>query len=115
MKATTVVYRFLKGGLKILPFKKSIFSSIKLFAIPPVKIRRELKFSGAFKVKVEDNSFKLMNYAYKHFSLENDIFWLGLKGWEPKSIELWIKLSRGSNTVLDIGANTGIYSLVSAA
>ena len=47
---------------------------------------------------------------------ENEIFWNGLsKGWERKSLQLWQLLSKDSNTILDIGANTGIYGLVAQA
>lgn len=115
MRPTTVIYKILKKAIRVTPFKKSLFSVIKLFGVPPKKIRRELKFNGAFKVPVGKSSFQLMNYDYDKFSLENDVFWFGLKGWEPESINLWVKLSRESKTILDIGANTGIYSLISAA
>ncbi len=48
------------------------------------------------------------------FQLENDLFWRGvLGGWEKESLGLWIKLSKQSNVVFDIGANTGIYALIS--
>ena len=48
------------------------------------------------------------------FQLENEIFWSGLtNGWEKISTRLWIELSKNSKVIFDIGANTGIYSLVS--
>jgi FkbM family methyltransferase len=46
--------------------------------------------------------------------VENDIFWKGLTGrWEKRSIEIWMKLSEKAMVILDIGANTGVYSLIS--
>ena len=115
MRPTTVIYKIFKKAIRVTLFKKSLFSVIKLLGIPPKKIRRELKFNGAFKVDVGKSSFQLMNYDYDKFSLENDVFWFGLKGWEPESINLWVQLSGDCKTILDIGANTGIYSLISAA
>jgi ribosomal protein L11 methylase PrmA len=37
----------------------------------------------------------------------------GIKdGWEKVSTGLWIKLCRESEVIIDIGANTGVYSLI---
>jgi FkbM family methyltransferase len=50
-----------------------------------------------------------------HFGqqIENELFWRGLEGgWEKKSIELWTKLCAEAKVIFDIGANTGLYSLV---
>ncbi|MFI5148960.1 MAG: FkbM family methyltransferase [Bacteroidia bacterium] len=50
------------------------------------------------------------------FLIENEIFWSGLTGgWEKESLRLWIKLCQNATVVFDIGANTGIYSLISKA
>ncbi|MGI8893318.1 MAG: FkbM family methyltransferase [Bacteroidia bacterium] len=51
-----------------------------------------------------------MHYGYQ---IENDIFWAGVAGnWEKDSINLWIELCKFSNVIFDLGANTGIYSLI---
>ncbi|MEP6927675.1 MAG: FkbM family methyltransferase, partial [Ginsengibacter sp.] len=73
-----------------------------------------LRFKGVFTVKIdESHSFKVMNYG---FSVENSIFWAGLTGeWEAESMKLWIKLVKDANVIFDVGANTGIYSLVAKA
>ncbi len=115
MKFTTKIYRGLKKIIRLLPFKKELFSVVKIFVVPSKRIRRELKFNGSFKVKNKNSSFKFMNYDYEKYSLENDIFWYGLKGWEPISIKLWIELCNNSNIIFDVGANTGIYSIVAAS
>jgi len=47
-------------------------------------------------------------------TIENELFWLGAKGWEGRAIQAWKKLSERSSVIFDIGANTGLYSLVSA-
>lgn len=84
---------------------------IKFIWIPKEKIFQHLYFTGVFKVKVDkQHSFKIMHYGYK---IENEIFWLGLnEGFEKESIKLWIELCKNSNVIVDIGANTGIYSLI---
>lgn len=53
----------------------------------------------------------------EHFGylLENEIFWRGLHGYEPQSMGVWTTLAARSNVILDVGANTGVYSLVAKA
>jgi FkbM family methyltransferase len=64
-----------------------------------------------FKVKVDDHTgFEINHHGYQ---IENEIFWKGLSGgWEKTSMAIWIALCKKSAVIFDIGANTGIYSLV---
>lgn len=97
-----------------LPLKREFFSFIKKFTPLPKSIYQHLHFNGTFIVKIdEEKSFKI----YHHGGIEeNEIFWNGLKGgWEKKSISLWIELSKDATTILDIGANTGLYALIAEA
>lgn len=53
-----------------------------------------------------------------HFdtAFENRIFWEGLsRCWEPVSVEVWEALSRKAKVILDVGSNTGVYSLIAVA
>jgi FkbM family methyltransferase len=53
-----------------------------------------------------------------HFGdeIENELFWEGLPGRRERvSMELWLRLCEKAQVILDVGANTGIYSLVAAA
>ena len=64
-------------------------------------------------VKLGDKKFKLFNTGYS--TIENEIFWKGLNnGWEKISINTWINLSKISTIIIDIGANTGIYSITAS-
>ena len=96
----------------LIPFKVQLFTVIRNIFHPGEKLYRHLHFNGIFKVSVKKNaSFLIRHYGYQ---VENDIFWMGLTGrWEKKSIELWMKLSEKSKVIVDIGANTGVYSLIS--
>jgi FkbM family methyltransferase len=107
-----LIKNFLKKIYLIFPFKKQIFCLIKFFYKPDFSIYKHLYFHGFFKVKINNRiSFYLYHTGN---TLENQIFWEGIYGWEPQSIKLWINLCKNRNikTVLDIGANTGIYSLI---
>ncbi len=99
-----------KKILHNIPFKKPLFLFMRMFNLPE-GIFKHLYFEGIINVKFEKYQFKIKHYGYQ---LENELFWKGLtNGWEKISMQLWINLSKQSNTILDIGANTGIYSLVS--
>lgn len=106
-----IIY-FIKLVYKYLPFKKQLFTLIRFFYKPSKRIYQHLHFTGIFKVKVDTNaSFLIRHYGHE---LENDLFWSGLEGgWEKTSIQLWVTLSKRSNVIFDIGANTGLFSLVS--
>lgn len=95
----------------LIPFKKEIFNLVKKVCLPG--IYQKLYFIGKFRVKTNEYNFQI--YHYGHF-IENEIFWCGLKnGYEPVSMQLWEKLCKDSGIIFDIGANTGIYSLVAQA
>ncbi len=106
----------MKKGIKylynLIPFKKHFFYLLRGLKLPE-SIYKHLYFNDVFKVKFDSYSFLIKHYG---FQLENEIFWSGLtNGWEKISIRLWIELSKDASVILDIGANTGIYSLVSKA
>jgi len=102
---------YLSKIYKCLPFKKPLFSLLKRFCIP--SFYRKLYFIGKFKIKVNKTCFRMFHYGYL---IENEIFWKGINnGWEPGSVAIWSKLCEFSDSIVDIGANTGIFSLVAGA
>jgi FkbM family methyltransferase len=101
----------IRNVYKKLPYKKPFYELLKNFVIPGENVYKHLHFEGDFKVQVdESHSFLMRHYG---FELENTLFWMGIKnGWEKTSISLWIELVGKSEVVFDIGANTGVYSLI---
>lgn len=93
------------------PLKKEMFSLVKIFFTPSENIYKHLHFKGNISVQIdESHSFKIRHYGYE---IENTIFWAGIAdGWEKVSLSIWIKLVRDANVIFDIGANTGVYSLI---
>lgn len=93
-----------------MPFKREVFSLLKKGWIPSERIYRHLYFKGLIRININnEQSFKIMHYGHR---IENEIFWKGLYGWEKHSMKLWSALSKDAKVIFDIGANTGIYSLV---
>lgn len=103
--------RILKKAYLFIPFKKQIYLLLKNIFKLPQSVYQHLYFRGFFKVKVNDgNVFKMFHTGQIE---ENEIFWNGLKnGWEKKSLQLWEKLAKNCSTIIDVGANTGLYGLV---
>ena len=96
---------------KIIPFKPTIFKGLKLIYTPNENIYKHLHFKGRYKVKINPKtSFKINHFG---FQVEHDVFWSGLFGnWEKDSLLLWSELCKKSDVIFDIGANTGVYSLL---
>ena len=94
-----------------MPFKQNIFSLVKFFGTPPEKIFQHLHFVGIINIRSSENTnFKMKHYG---FQIENEIYWRGIEnGWEKVSLTIWAELCTISKSIFDIGANTGIYSLL---
>lgn len=97
---------------KVIPFKQQVFSFFKYFNLPE-NIFKHLYFKGIFRVNFDHYSFLIKHYG---FQIENEVFWKGLYGGHEKiSMKIWVELCKSSDVTLDIGANTGLFSLVSKA
>ena len=108
--------RLLKLAYDAFPFKKQAFLFLKLFYSPDHELQERLNFAGWFRVKVPGGNFIMQNYDGHDHVIENEVFWNGIGGkWEKQSLSLWMKLCASADTIIDIGANTGIYSLVAKA
>ncbi len=105
--------KLLKKAYDLLPFKQPVYTVVRSMAKVPEPIYRHLHFRGVIKVPVsKKESFRITHFGQM---IENELFWKGITGWEPISMELWIRLCRRSNVIMDIGANTGVYALVAHA
>ncbi|WP_299255181.1 FkbM family methyltransferase [uncultured Cytophaga sp.] len=103
------------GVYGFVPLKCELFSMIRFFYLPKESIFRHLYFKGNFKVSVDKEHSFLMKHYGSGFAMESDHFWKGVGACERYSIDLWIKYAKQSDLILDIGANTGTYSLIASA
>lgn len=96
-----------------LPGKQIVFTALRRIHRPNSKVYWYLYFNGKFKVWIDNSQFFWLQHFGFGFLLENLLFWEGLEGnWEKVSMNLWTRLCRSSQVVFDIGANTGVYSLI---
>jgi FkbM family methyltransferase len=95
-----------------LPCKQPVLSMLKPLGLPH-SIYRHLHFIGEFEVATPRGPFRRFHHGDE---IENELFWEGLPGRRERvSMELWMGLCQKAQVILDVGANTGIYSLVAAA
>ena len=109
------VIRYLLKILRPFVFFKGIIPRIlKSLRLVPPSLQDYIFFKGQFKVKtISGNQFYLLNWGHPTYELENKIFWNGLYSIdESTSIKVWEELSMVSSTIIDVGANTGIFTLV---
>ncbi|MEZ4685399.1 MAG: FkbM family methyltransferase [Bacteroidia bacterium] len=103
--------------------KQLIFTSLmpwlcrllRIFWTPGPALRQRLKFHGPFSLNMKNGQkLRIWNQG---FFLENELFWLGEKDfdWEKTSREIWGEACENADVILDIGANTGLYSLFAKA
>lgn len=101
--------RALKSLYAALPFKQQVFSVLRLLPMPR-SVFQHLHFRGIISVRVPGSgAFRMRHHGYM---IENELFWRGIKGWERISLELWMRLCKRSDTIIDVGANTGVYALL---
>jgi FkbM family methyltransferase len=89
--------------------KKALSLTLQKKIVPPERLWDLLAFEGSFSVDLDQQRFQV---SHTGEWLENSLFWKGISGYEPISFELWKNACRFSQTILDIGANTGLYSLI---
>lgn len=98
-----------------VPFKRQAYVFLRnRLGITP-RIFQHLHFTGSFELSIDDQH-KIMLYSAGNI-VENELFWLGFdKGWEATSLQLWRRIcAETQGSILDIGANSGVYALVAAA
>ena len=109
------LFKIILFGFSKLPFNNFLALILKYFGISNHKIYKDLKFSGIFNVifKQGDKNYQFKMYHFGGY-IENETFWKGLfTTFERESGKIWMEFSKVSNVIFDIGANTGIYTLVS--
>ena len=95
-------------GLLPKPVKKVLLESLRRLFVPPNLVRNLLAHDGTFVVDVMGHDL-IMRHTNRW--IENDLFWHGLFRYEGASMRVWLALAKCARTIVDVGANTGLFSL----
>jgi FkbM family methyltransferase len=111
-KSMAIIYKGIMKIFRMLPaFARN--SLVRFSRLPNDKFYNDLRYKGRFRVKTLNKSFYMFTNGG---TVENEIFWKGLRGkFEPATIRLWQLLCKECPCIIDVGANTGIYSLIAKA
>lgn len=95
----------------LIPGRIYLMEPFRRLGILPSAWTKHWFVHGTMRIKTASGQgFRMMNRG--HY-IETLLYWNGLEqGWERVSTGVWGALSREASTVLDVGANTGIYSLI---
>jgi FkbM family methyltransferase len=104
------IYHILKKAYFLLPFKRNLFSFLRKVYKPSLRLSGYLKFRGFFHITVDSKQLAIYN---NNSTLASFIFWKGIEGYERCSLNTWIELSKKVDVIFDIGANFGLYGLLS--
>jgi FkbM family methyltransferase len=102
---------FFRAIYDSIPLKNRIFELFRFLGYKG-KFTKHLYFKGIFSFRLNTEKIKMYNPGYQSH-IENQIFWHGVdQGWEKNSVRIWLELSKYANTIVDVGANTGIFTLL---
>jgi len=93
--------------------RRSVRCLAKIGLLTP-SVWRRLPVEGAFRVAAHDGK------GFTYESVPNDLigralFWSGLTHWEKETTAVFWQLAKQASCVLDVGANTGVYTLLACA
>lgn len=105
--------KFARDVLRHAPF---VHKMVRRVWTPPPRVFEHLYFHGVFTVRLpfpKGASFKMEHRGHQ---VENDLFWRGFgNGWEGRSLMAWAERCKSASTIVDVGANTGVFALAAKA
>ena len=107
-----IVRSLLRGGMRKKLICQILSSAGQTGAIPGWLYQR-LPVEIDFPVRVPNGSSFQYFSSYKD-AIGRHLFWGGLDSYEPETMRIFYKLAERSDLVLDIGAYTGLFTLVAA-
>jgi FkbM family methyltransferase len=103
--------QFFKPIYDLIPFKQHFYGILRAMGYKG-SWTKYLYFKGNFSFRLRGEKIRMYNPGYQSH-IENQIFWNGIEnGWEKESVKIWIGLCQKSRVIVDVGANTGIFTLL---
>ena len=80
----------------------------------PGSLWRRLPVDLTFEVAVP-NAQAFLYRASPNDAIGRSLYWRGLQGYEPETVRPFLDLARAAQVILDVGANTGVFTLLASA
>ncbi|MGB9899065.1 FkbM family methyltransferase, partial [Thermanaerothrix sp.] len=108
---------WLEGGrkiarelMRITPLREAL-RKLSLKGLLPSQVWKRLPVEVTFPIVLPDGR------SFFYSATPNDViarvlYWRGLQDWECETISCFYELAKSAQTILDIGANTGFYTLL---
>jgi FkbM family methyltransferase len=99
----------------IRPFRMPVRQMV-LSGTLPSSVQAKMPYSwceGEFPLTLDGVQFRY--YGDLLDSMTQELFWTGLNHWEAETTTPFLKMLRKSSCFVDIGANTGVFSLLALA
>lgn len=96
---------------KIITNPRINFILRNFYKLIPIKNKKRFPFVGLLKYKISNNNYIKM-YSNGSDTIVSYLYWK--VKYEKPVIDLWIKNLNNNSVILDIGANTGIFSLIAS-
>lgn len=100
-------------GLVCNPVVSPALRTLTHGGLLPPAVWKRLPVNCTFRVHLPDGSFQYR--AIANDSIGRTLYWRGLKSWESETLSVFVGLVRKATFFLDVGANTGVYSLLACA
>lgn len=82
--------------------------------VVPASFWKRLPVEDTFPVSLPDGTI------FQYAAVANDdigraLYWRGLASWEPETVQVFFKLAQKAKLTFDVGANTGLFTLIACA
>jgi FkbM family methyltransferase len=108
------VERWLFRRVMANDFNSATLRALATAGLFPEGIWKRLPDEKTFRVPLPDGATFTYSAIAKD-SIGRFLFWRVLKYYEPQTVRVFCKLAKESGLVVDVGANTGLYTLLACA
>jgi FkbM family methyltransferase len=102
-------------GVTAHMWARDALRSIAQTGLLPRRVWDRVPVKGQFRVDLPGGNGFVCNAVDGDGVISRRLFWRGWLAYEPETIQVFYKLAQHSNVVLDIGANTGFFTLLACA
>lgn len=113
MSAKTVLRSALRVMTRTSPVRVSL-RGLTSAGVLPASLWKRLPVDATFPVSLPDGT-RFQYSAVGSDDIGRALYWRGLASWEPETIRVFFRLAQQAKLTFDVGANTGLFTLIACA